>query len=268
MNAVSLAQSLVLKSKIPTRKKYSDIDYRDQDGTSVTVEDLALKYEVSERTVTRAFSKFNGDYVEANNDLSQRNIIQGCDRKAEPYMRKDYRDQDGNQITGEECAKIMGVGVDRVCTLYGKHNNDWKYIYENYGATSGKRGRGRQIQYRDADGSKVDLSELVDRYGVGEKTVYRAFVKYDLDPVMANILLCERHLVPAKMVVPSDSYSRRDYRDQYGNPSTRKEVCATMQLSKSYVSYLYEKHNNDWKYLYDNFGKTKVNHEDMPENVL
>lgn len=261
MKAISLAQSLVLKSKQKTRKKYSKIYYKNACGDEVSIAGLADMYGVSEKTITRAFSEFNGDYEKANYNLIERNLVPGCDLEPGIYMRKDYRDQEGNRISRKKCAEIMGLNPDYLRSLYWKYKSDWKYIYDNYGATRKvvqKRGSGNMINYRDADSSASSLGELMDRYGVSEKTVMRAFVKHDHNPWFANEYLCERHLVEKQQRAPSDNYNFKDYRNLQGVEITRKDAAAIMQLSPKYVSHLYDKYDNDWRFIHDNFGKNKI----------
>ena len=95
MNALTFAQSPVSVSKAPVRKKYSKIDYKDASGSEVSLAYLAGLYGVSEKTITRKFSDFNGDHKEANYDLIDRNLVADCYREPGVYMRKVYRAQEG-----------------------------------------------------------------------------------------------------------------------------------------------------------------------------
>lgn len=135
MKAISLAESLVLKSKAPVRKKYSKIDYKDACGDEVSLEHLSLLYGVCEKTITRAFAEYSGDYKAANYDLIERNLVPDSLLQSGDYMRKVYRDQEGNQVSRKECAGIMGLSPDHVRLLYWKHKSNYKYIYANFGKT-------------------------------------------------------------------------------------------------------------------------------------
>ena len=135
MTAVSFAQSLVAKSKPQERKKYSKIDYKDACGVEVGISELAETYGVSTKTIERAFSEFNGDHLEANYTLIERNLVPDCNLEPGTYMRKIYRDQKGNRVTKKECARIMGLDPHQVRVLYWTHKSDYRYIYANYGKT-------------------------------------------------------------------------------------------------------------------------------------
>ena len=135
MNALTFAQSLLSKSKPAGRKKYSRIDYRDADGVSIEKEELADKYGIGKQSVTRAFSKFNGDHIEANKYLNEKHLVPIADQRPETYVKKDYRDKQGHSIERKECAAIMGLGAPKVGKLYEKYDNDWRYIYDNFGKT-------------------------------------------------------------------------------------------------------------------------------------
>jgi len=135
MNALTFAQSLVSVSKAPVRKKYSRIDYRDSDGEVMSKYDLADMYGIGQQSVTRAFSKFHGDYVKANEYLNERHLVPITDRMPDTYVRRDYRDQEGNSISRKECAEIMGLDPHYLGKLYDKYEDDWKFIYENHGLT-------------------------------------------------------------------------------------------------------------------------------------
>tara|TARA_R110000803_G_scaffold48360_1_gene100471 strand:+ start:222 stop:671 length:450 start_codon:yes stop_codon:yes gene_type:complete len=135
MKAISLAESLVLKSEPEKRKKYSRIDYKDADGADTTKGALAKYYGVGEQGITRAFSAHSGCYKKANAHLHERHIVPMIERKPETYIRRDYRDLDGNPISRKECAEIMGLDPHYLGKLYEKHENNWRFIYDNFGKT-------------------------------------------------------------------------------------------------------------------------------------
>jgi len=135
MKAISLAERIVLKSEPAQRKKFSRIDYRDADGADTTKQILAKYYGVGEQGITRAFSAYNGCYKKANAHLHERHIVPVIERKPETYILRDYRDGDGNPISRKECAEIMGLDPHYLGKLYESHENDWRFIYDNFGKT-------------------------------------------------------------------------------------------------------------------------------------
>lgn len=135
MKTNSLASSLVSNSQPAKRKKYSRIEYKNAAGVASSKGELAKYYGIGQQSVTRAFSKFNGDYVEANEHLNERHIVPIADRMPETYIRRDYRDLDGNSVSRKECAAIIGLDPHYLGKLYDKHENDWRFIYDNFGKT-------------------------------------------------------------------------------------------------------------------------------------
>lgn len=134
MNAISLAQSLVLKS-VPTRKKRQRIKYKDENGNKTDLETLMEKYDVCYNTIKRAFIKHECDHVKANAELHEKYIVPIVDRVPSHYTIKDYRDQEGNPIERKEAAAILGITPIYTSYLYDRFDNDWKYIYDNHGKT-------------------------------------------------------------------------------------------------------------------------------------
>lgn len=105
----------------------------------------------------------------------------------EPTTRHDahdYRDQQGNPSNSKEIAEVMGLTATRVITLYQQHNDDWKYIYNNYGKTKNKAPR-----WLDHDGQKTTVPEIAKHYQCKEYLVYRAFIKADGNPIKAHQVL-------------------------------------------------------------------------------
>ena len=105
----------------------------------------------------------------------------------EPTTRHDahdYRDQQGNPSNSKDIAEVMGLTATRVITLYQQHNDDWKYIYNNYGKTKNKAPR-----WLDHNGQKTTVPEIAKHYQCKEYLVYRAFIKADGNSIKAHQVL-------------------------------------------------------------------------------
>lgn len=123
--------------------------------------------------------------------------------------------------------------------------------------TSVKRKKYSRIDYKDSAGVSISKHDLAEKYGIGHQSVTRAFSAHNGDYKKANAYLTERHLVPIADRLP-ETYIRKDYRDKEGHSIERKECATLMGLKPQRVGKLYERYDNDWRFIYATFGIDQI----------
>lgn len=104
----------------------------------------------------------------------------------------DYRDQQGNTSTNKAVAKTLGLTPTRTSELYRKYDNDWAFIYKNFGNTADENSLYKRV-WTDHNGNTSTPDLMADHYQCNKSTIYKAFKKFDRDPVKAHEFLKKNH---------------------------------------------------------------------------